>query len=185
MLTDTTARPLNTTAWTRASLSSFWLWSSGILRHFHELWLKKPQRSGQIVSYLQLCHFPSAAGVAISGNPGSERVWSQNASVSPSNHFWMLLFSCFTVLAGQLVAQTSHKRFLTATLGRKSSMLVSKLLTQLSLVLKPGLFLKSLQRPVSSSPEVNVDQWFVPVKRKRLMTKGREFKALCGRNCGS
>ena len=108
MLTDTTAKPLNATAWTRASLSSFWLWSSGILRRFHELWLKKPQWSGQIVSYLQLCHFPSAAGVTISGNPGSERVWSQNASLSPSNHLWMLLFYCFTVLAGQLVAQTSQ-----------------------------------------------------------------------------
>lgn len=56
--------------------------------------------------------------------------------------FWMLLRHCFTVLTGQQVKQTTHKHFLTAALGRKSSMLISKLLTQLPLVfIKPSLFL--------------------------------------------
>lgn len=71
-------------------------------------------------------------------------------------------------------------------LGIKSSMLVSKLLSQLPLgFIKPGLFLKSLQRPVSSSPKIKVDHLFVSGKGGRLITNGREFKALSERNCSS
>ena len=40
--------------------------------------------------------------------------------------------------------------------------------------------LKSLQRPVSSSPEIKVDQLFVSGKGRRVITKGREFKAMRG-----
>ena len=37
-----------------------------------------------------------------------------------------------------------------------------------------------MQRPVSSSPEIKVDQLFVSGKGRRVITKGREFKAMRG-----
>lgn len=65
-------------------------------------------------------------------------------------------------------------------------MLVFKLLTQLSLLFtKSRLFLEEFAEPISSPAEVKISQLCVPVKRRRLITEDREWKALWERNRGS
>ena len=116
----------------------------------------------------------------ILGNPVPD------ASASPANHPLDVipLLHCAHWSASHSNQSQAFPSW--AMLGIKSSMLVSKLLSQLPLVfIKPGLFLKSLQRPVSSSPKIKVDHLFVSGKGGRLITNGREFKALSERNCSS